>query len=282
MIRQCVMIGALLSALKGCVDAAKGRTMAMQLPNDALRVVDNGERVEVWLNRPAAKNAIDLATVDALHVVFDAVEREPRFVILTGGADGVFASGADLRDLRDRRAPEALRAPTARAYERLAQVPLPTVAAIDGYALGGGLELAMACDFRIASRRASFGQPEVRLGVLAGGGGTWRLAQLVGTSIARQMLMLGRRLDADEALERGLVDQVVDDPAELMPAAHAMVDKMAKAAPLALRLTKLALSIPASAHPTFDYTAQGLLFEHGEHVSRIDAFLGDQSGPRQR
>lgn len=251
--------------------------MTIRLPNDALRVVESDDRVEVWLNRPEAKNAIDLPTVDALHAVLEDIERTPRFAVITGGSDGIFASGADLRDLRDRRASEALRGPNVRAFDRLARTPLPTIAAVDGFALGGGLELAMACDFRVATRRASFGQPEVRLAVLAGGGGTWRLADLVGKSVARQMLLMGRRLDADEALDRGLIEQIVDDPADLLPAAHAMVDKMAKSSPLALRLTKIAMELPTSAHPAFDVVAQGLLFEHGEHVGRIDRFLSNSS-----
>ncbi len=252
----------------------------IELPNDTVRLVESDDRIELWLNRPEARNAVNLATLDAFEVILSDLERNPRFLIITGGTDGFFAAGADVRDLRERKAHEALRAPNVRMYQRLRSVPLPSIAAVDGYALGGGAELALACDFRICTPRAVFGQPEADLAVLAAGGATWRLPSLVGESVTRQMLFAGRRLDGTEALQTGLADELVEDPSELMAAAHALVDKMAKRSRLSLQLTKLALEMPPGAHPNFDAVAQGLLYENGEHVARIDTFLARSSRPR--
>lgn len=247
--------------------------MTITLPNDSVRLVESGDRVEVWIDRPDTRNAISRDVLAALHAILDDVEESPRFLVVTGGTDGVFASGADLRDLARRRAAEALTAPNVALYERLSRAPLPTVAAIDGYALGGGAELAMACDLRVTTARAVFGQPESSLGLLAGAGGTFRLRALVGDSLARQILFLGRRLDGAQAVAAGLADALVEEPGELMTAANAMVDTMARSTPISLRLAKLAMRVPAAAHPEFDMVAQGLLYEEGQAHDRIRAFL---------
>jgi enoyl-CoA hydratase/carnithine racemase len=150
------------------------------------------------------------------------------------------------------------------------------VAAVDGYALGGGAELTYACDIRLASPAAVFGNPEPGLGILAAAGATWRLRDLVGASVTKQVLLAGRRLDAEEAHRLGLVAEVA--PAdELLKRAHALLDRMARSGPLALRLTKLVTDAPGG-HPLTDDLAQAILFESDDKRTRMDTFL---SGGRQ-
>jgi len=242
-------------------------------PTAPLLVEERADRLVVTLNRPDRRNAIDTEMVDALHEVCARLERAPRLLLLTGGAGGVFAGGADIAQLRARGRLDALAAINMGLFERIRRLPMPTVAAVDGPALGGGAELAYACDLRIATSRAFFGQPEVRLGIVAGAGACFRLPALVGEGLAKELLYTGRRVPADEALEIHLVNRVVGTPDELLPAAHAMLDEIAKASPLAVRLTKLAVDAPAGAHPHLDLVSQAVLFEDEEKRERMTAFL---------
>ncbi|CAM3279265.1 enoyl-CoA hydratase/isomerase family protein [Stackebrandtia soli] len=242
----------------------------------ALEITETGEHVEVRLNRPEKRNAIDQTMVDELHAVCADLERRPRPMLLTGGDDGVFAAGADIAQLRDRTSADALRAINAGIFDRMRRLPLPTVAAIDGPALGGGAELAYACDIRICTTRAFFGQPEARLGIIAGAGATWRLPRLVGESLAKELLFTGRRMLAEEALSARLVSSVVE-PGELLDAARAMIARIAKASPMALRLTKLAVDAPEGAHPQVELAAQAFLFDDDEKHRRMTEFLTKKS-----
>ncbi|MGH3376777.1 MAG: enoyl-CoA hydratase/isomerase family protein [Actinoallomurus sp.] len=235
-----------------------------------LEVEERNDRVVVTLNRPEARNAINAAMIGELHDVCALLERTPRMLLLTG-AGGAFAGGADIAELRERGREEALRGINSRLFDRVAKLPLPTVAAVDGYALGGGAELAYACDLRIASNTAVFGNPEPGLGILAGAGACWRLGALVGASVAKQVLLAGRSLDADGALRYGLVTDVVE-PADLLENAHAMLDRMGRSSPAALRLTKLVLDAPG-AHPLADDLAQAVLFETEDKRDRMTRFL---------
>jgi enoyl-CoA hydratase len=227
----------------------------------------------VTLDRRDKRNAIDADMVAALHGVCDRLEREPRLLLLTGGAAGIFAAGADIAQLRDRGRLDALVAINSALFARIRALPLPTLAALDGPALGGGAELAYACDLRVCTARTAFGQPEVRLGIIAGAGATYRLPALVGETRAKELLFTGRRVDAAEAQAIGLVNQVVDEPADLLGAAHRLLDEIAKASPLALRLTKLAVDAPAAAHPQLDLVSQAVLFEDNEKRRRMTEFL---------
>jgi len=240
-----------------------------------LQVHDAVDRVVVELDRPAVRNAIDDVMAGELHEVCDALERDPRVLIITGSSSeerGVFAAGADIRTLLDRGRREALMGFNARLFGRIAALPAPVVAAVDGWAIGGGAELAYAADFRLASTRAVFGNPEVGLGILAAAGATWRLVELVGESMAKEVLMAGRRLTAAEALDRGLVISV-HEPDDLLPAAQALADRIAEQDPLAVQLTKRVMRAPREAHPLVDDLAQAVLFETDERRSRMTAFL---------
>jgi enoyl-CoA hydratase/carnithine racemase len=239
---------------------------------NTLRVEERPDRLVVTLNRPERRNAIDAEMVAELHEVCARLEREPRLLLLTGGADGVFAGGADIAQLRERGKHDALAAINLGLFARIRALPLPTLAAVDGPALGGGAELAYACDLRICTDRAFFGQPEVRLGIIAGAGATYRLPRLVGEGLAKELLFTGRRMQSEEALAVRLVNRVVP-PERLLDTAHEMLDDIAKGSTLALRLTKLAVDAPDGAHPQLDLAAQALLFEDEEKRRRMTEFL---------
>ncbi|WP_248960176.1 enoyl-CoA hydratase/isomerase family protein [Sphaerisporangium perillae] len=247
--------------------------------NGTLNIEEGPDRVLVRLNRPHVRNAIDAAMVADLHEICAELERRPRLLVLTG-TDGVFAAGADIRELRDRRKEDALAGINSGLFERIARLPLPTVAAVDGPALGGGAELSYACDFRIATPGARFGNPETGLGIMAAAGACWRLRELVGEPLAKEVLLAGRVLSAAEARAAGLVNELV--PAEeLLGTAGRWADRILTSAPLALRLTKLALAAPPGAHPAFDDVAQAVLFETDEKQRRMTAFLERRAGAGQ-
>jgi enoyl-CoA hydratase len=237
-----------------------------------LRVEQRDATVLVGLDRPEKRNALDEATIDSLHRVLDDHSREPCVFVLYSTTPGTFAAGADIAELLERDADAAFRSINAGLCEHLEQHRWPTIAAVDGWAMGGGCELAMACDLRVASPAARFGQPELGLGIIAGAGGNWRLVQLVGLGLARRMLYTGTILDAEAALAAGLVDEV--HPAgELLDAAIAMAATIATRSWRALELTKLALRLHRPATTTFDITAQALLFESDDKRRRMTEFL---------
>lgn len=226
----------------------------------------------VGLNRPDKRNALDLEMVDELHHALSEAAREPCILVIHSTTAGMFVSGADIGELLERRADDALRAINAGLLERLEAHRWPTIAAIDGAALGGGCELAMACDFRIASSRARFGQPELGLGILAGAGANWRLPQLVGIATARRMLYTGEILDADAALQAGLVDAVYGSE-QVIDAALELTERIAAQSWNALELTKVALRLHRPATTLFDIAAQALLFEGTDKRMRMQRFL---------
>lgn len=243
-----------------------------------IKVSELPDRLVVVLARPEKRNAIGTAMVAELHQVCEALESEPRLLLLTGGTDGMFAGGADIAQLRERGRDEAFAAINQGLFARILRLPLPTLAAVDGPALGGGAELAYACDLRICTDRSFFGQPEVRLGIIAGAGATYRLPRLVGEGLAKELLYTGRWMFSEEALAARLVSRVVT-PEELLPRAHAMLDEVAKGSDAALRLTKVAIDSPPDAHPQVDLLAQGILFTDDEKTRRMTAFLERRSEP---
>ena len=229
-----------------------------------------GELWWVGLNRPDRRNAHDEAMVAELEAVMADACRTPSILLVHSTTPGMFAAGADIREMRDRDANHALRAINAGLFERLEAHRWPTIALIDGPAFGGGCELALACDFRIASSRAVFAQPELSLGILAGAGGNWRLPQLVGLPTARRMLYAGARLDAASALAVGLVDEIADD---LPVRGAALAVTIAQRSWRALELTKLALRAHRPDTAKFDTAAQALLFDSADKHERMTAFI---------
>lgn len=237
----------------------------------ALHVEELDDRVVLTLDRPEVRNAIDEELVDALHAACSRLERQPRIALLRGSG-GTFAAGADIGQLRERRRDDALRGINSGIFDRVARLPMPVIGLVEGYALGGGAELAYACDFRIGTPSTRIGNPEPGLGILAAAGATWRLRELVGEPLAKEVLLAGRVLNADEALAVRLLNEVVE-PDDLLAAGHRWADRIARSAPLAVRLTKSALRAPREAHPLIDDVAQAVLFETEEKVERMTAFL---------
>ncbi|MEE6389192.1 enoyl-CoA hydratase/isomerase family protein [Microbacterium paraoxydans] len=243
----------------------------MRGADEPLLVTRTADRVVAILNRPHKRNAIDQATIDALHALCAELEETPRTLILTG-ADGVFAAGADIAELRDRRAGDARRGINAHAFVRVAELPMPVIAAIDGYALGGGAELAYAADIRLATPTLKIGNPETGLGILAAAGASWRLKEIVGDARAIELLLTGRTVHAEEALRIGLVSSL-HEPADLLAAAHAVADRIARNDPAATIATKRVFRAPRDQHPAVDLEEQATLFESPEKHRRMTAFL---------
>jgi enoyl-CoA hydratase len=208
-----------------------------------LIVETRGPVLEVTLNRPKALNALNRALIDELCALFEKlVEDDARAVILTGAGDRAFVAGADIAEMRDMD-PDAAAGFAARGHdlgEMMAQVPQLVIAAVNGWALGGGTEIALACDFIYAAEGAKFGQPEVNLGVMPGFGGTQRLARRVGTAFALEMVCSGEPISAAEALRIGLVNRVLP-AAELMQAARKTAETIAQKGPIALANAKRAI-----------------------------------------
>ncbi|MCZ0710184.1 enoyl-CoA hydratase/isomerase family protein [Microbacterium paraoxydans] len=243
----------------------------MRGADEPLLVTRTADRVVATLNRPHKRNAIDQATIDALHALCAELEETPRTLILTG-ADGVFAAGADIAELRDRRADDARRGINAHAFVRVAELPMPVIAAIDGYALGGGAELAYAADIRLATPTLKIGNPETGLGILAAAGASWRLKEIVGDARAIELLLTGRTVHAEEAFRIGLVSSL-HEPADLLAAAHAVADRIARNDPAATIATKRVFRAPRDQHPAADLEEQAALFESPEKHRRMTAFL---------
>ena len=200
----------------------------------------------VTLNRPEALNAISTELALALAEAVEPLATDPevRAVVLTGAGERAFCVGADLKQRAglDDHGWFVQREAFRRGFAAVRRCPLPTVAAVSGFALGGGIELALACDLIVAATDATFGLPEVRLGLVPAGGGTQLLARRVGRSAARDLVLTGRRVDAEEARRLGLADRVVPR-GEVLAAATALAAEIAGNAPTAVRMAKWALEV---------------------------------------
>ncbi len=228
------------------------------------------------LHRPQARNAINLELIRELGVQLDALaaDDQVRAVVLSGSGDQAFASGADISELKDRTHREAFFALNASLFQKLEDFPRPVIAAIEGYALGGGLELALCCDLRVASRTARVGLPETTLGIFPAAGGTWRLPRLIGLGRAKELVFTGRILEAEEAYGLGLFERLTD-PGQAMEVATALARQIAANAPLAVQVAKLALNAMARTGDPgpIEKLGQGLLFDSPEKQTRMTAFL---------
>lgn len=198
----------------------------------------------ITINRPEALNALNSAVLDDLRAVLDSVDQEAvRAIVITGAGDKSFVAGADIGEMSTltKAEGEAFGKKGNDVFRKIETFPIPVIAAINGYALGGGCELSMSCDIRICSDNAMFGQPEVGLGITPGFGGTQRLARLVGMGMAKQMIYTARNIKADEAFRIGLVNAVYTQE-ELLPAAEKMAGQIAMNAPIAVRACKKAVN----------------------------------------
>ncbi len=195
------------------------------------------------LNRPEARNALSPALVEELASELELLDPDPEVrCIVIAGSEKVFAAGADIKAMSERSFAEALRHPAASFWRRVAAIKTPMIAAVSGYALGGGCELALACDMIVAAEGARFGQPEINLGIIPGGGGTQRLARVLGKQRAMQLVLTGESFDAAIALELGLVNKVVEGGGWL-DEAMALAATVAERPPIAARLAKQAVLV---------------------------------------
>lgn len=194
----------------------------------------------IAVNRPAVRNAMNRRVMDELRGAIDGFREDDGVgaVVFTGAGEKAFVAGADIGELRERTTFDALAATMQRLYDEIEGFEKPTIAAVNGYALGGGCELAMACDIRLASENARFGLPELSLSIIPGAGGTQRLARLVGKGRAVEIILTGRTVDAEEAQTIGLVSKVVPQ-AELMDVVRETAGQILSKGPLAVRLAKL-------------------------------------------
>ena len=194
----------------------------------------------VTVNRPDVRNALNRRVMEELRYVLEGFREDDGVgaVIFTGAGEKAFVAGADIGELRGRTLLDGLAAKMQRLYDEIEGFEKPTIAAVNGYALGGGCELAMACDIRIASENARFGLPETALSIIPGAGGTQRLARLIGKGRAVEMILTGRTIDAEEAHNVGLVSRVVPR-AGLIDAARETAGQILSKGPLAVRLAKL-------------------------------------------
>jgi enoyl-CoA hydratase len=246
----------------------------------SIDVARDGGVATVTVNRPEALNAIDFEHAQVLRDRLEevAVDEATRVVVLTGAGEKSFIAGADIKYMKDIGVLEARRwGELGHACGRLLEtMPKPTIAAINGYALGGGLELALACDLRLASSTAKLGQPEIDLGILPGWGGTIRLARTTTLGFAKAMIFTGRPIDAEHALEHGLVNAVYE-PAELMEKtfdlAHGLVAKSPLALAYAKEATNLALQGPHAANLETEARLFALMFSSEDQKEGMAAFV---------
>jgi enoyl-CoA hydratase len=242
-----------------------------------LILTKNDSIATITFNRPAVRNALDLATwKEICRVLEELRDDSTQVLIFTGAGDEAFAAGTDIKWLHERTMLATLEAYSQRVLQMLEDLWKPSIAAVNGFALGGGCELAMACDIRIASVQAKFGQPEVRLGILPGAGGTQRLPRLVGVAKAKELIFTGEIIDAAEAERIGLVNRVVPHT-QLMQAAVDLANKIVRQGPVAVRLAKMAIDAGVSFGPGAGYTcerlAQTVLFGTEDRIEGMSAFL---------
>jgi enoyl-CoA hydratase len=246
------------------------------MPTGVMLTLD-GRVATLTVHRPEVRNALDTTTVQDFHRALEEVRRARcTVVIITGAGDKAFVSGADINAIRKRRRDDALCSINSALMTAVEAHEAVSIAAVNGVALGGGCELALACDLRIAAEGAVFGLPEPSLGLIPGAGGTQRLPRIVGLGRAKEMILTGARWNAQQALAYGLVGQVVPRP-ELMAAARALADKTLALGPLAVRLAKAALNassqMPLAAGLIYESTAQAITFESGDKEEGTAAFL---------
>lgn len=236
----------------------------------------------ITIDRPKALNALNPEVLADLKAAFEAVDQETvRCIVLTGEGDKSFVAGADIGSMSTmtKAEGEAFGKLGNDVFLMIESFPIPVIAAVNGFALGGGNELAMSCDIRICSDNAMFGQPEVQLGITPGYGGTQRMARLVGAGIAKELIYTAKNLSAQDAYRIGLVNAVYPQE-ELMAAAEKLAGKIAKNAPIAVRLSKKmindGLAMPIADAVAMESNLFGDSFETHDQVEGMSCFLSKE------
>lgn len=249
-----------------------------------------GDTLMLTLNRPGKANALSTELIDELGQVVEALAAActspdgPRAVVLTGAGQRAFSAGADIANLvgLDAARAEAQMLRGQRIFDALSALPVPIIAAMRGVALGGGLELAMACDMRIAAPDARFGQPEITLGNIPGWGGTQRLPRLVGRAVATEMILTGEPIDADRALQVGLINQIAPDPlAAARELAAAVTRHSRPAVAAAKQVIAAGLRDGMAAGLAAEAAAVGQMCETDEQHRAVAEFLAHKQAQRQ-
>jgi enoyl-CoA hydratase/carnithine racemase len=245
------------------------------------RLVDVEPRGEgVWLlrlDRPDARNALSPELMEELAAELERLDADPEArCLVIAGSDSVFAAGADIRAMRERTLEESMRLPAASFWRRVAAIKTPLVAAVSGWALGGGFELVLTCDLVVASETAEFGQPEITLGIIPGGGGTQRLARVLGKQRTMELVITGRRIDAREAASLGIVNAVVSKR-EWLDQALELARRVASRPPIAARLAKQAVIAADETALSAGIEVERRLYEltmaTEDRIEGMDAFL---------
>ncbi|MBM3751850.1 MAG: enoyl-CoA hydratase/isomerase family protein [Acidimicrobiia bacterium] len=243
-----------------------------------IEVTIDGRVATLCVNRPEVRNALDSATVQEMTTALTALiaNNEVGAIIITGAGDTVFVSGADINAIRSRGRDDGLAAINQSLFALLDRCPKVTIAAVNGLAFGGGCELAIACDLRVAADHAKFGQPEVALGIIPGAGATQRLPRLIGLGRAKHLILTGDPIDAPTALAWGLVSQVVPGT-DVLASARALADRILSRGPLAIRLAKAAINASArvdlESGLLIETLAQALCFQSDDKQEGTTAFL---------
>jgi len=256
----------------------RSEVASLEFHNIILEVDDRVATVTI--NRPGALNALNTETLSELDTAFWEIASDAGIyaVIITGAEEKAFVAGADISEMRDMTPVEGRSFGILgnRVFRKIETLPVPVIAAVNGFALGGGCELALACDIRYASEKAKFGQPEVGLGIIPGFGGTQRLPRLVGTGNAKELLYTGKIINAAEALRIGLVNKITE-PDALMTEAKTLAEAIAAQAPIAVRQTKSAVNsgLQADINSALALEAEsfGLCFSTADQKEGMTAFL---------
>ena len=245
--------------------------------------IEHNEGITILkISAPKSLNALNSTILKELDDFVDHLDAQPRVLIITGDGEKSFVAGADISEMAHLNEPQGQEFGRlgAQVFRRIELLPIPVIAAVNGFALGGGCELAMACDIRIASSKAKFGQPEVGLGIIPGFSGTYRLPKLIGQGYAKEMIYTGKVIRADEALRIGLVNAVYE-PEELMGKAMEMAAMMLKNASIAIRLAKQSINegydLDADDAIALENKLFGQCFATKDQKEGMDAFLNKRA-----
>jgi enoyl-CoA hydratase/3-hydroxyacyl-CoA dehydrogenase len=254
--------------------------MMLSKAYETIKVEREENTLWITLNRPHRLNAFNDVLLDELADILDTAEKDPsvKCVVITGEGDRAFSAGADIT-MFPKATPvkaEEFSRIGQKVFGRIEEMPKPVVASINGFALGGGLELALACDFRVAAEHAELGSPEIGLGLIPGWGGTQRLVRVVGLAKAKEMVMLGSRLKAEEALKAGLVNKVVHFD-KLHDEVRDLAKKLSEGPPIALKYAKYALNfgtqVPLDMGLRLESSLMGLSFSTEDLKEGLEAFM---------
>lgn len=248
---------------------------------EGIRLEKKENYAVLWVDNPKTRNALSVPIVEHMDKLIDdvAADKDIHCLIITGGGEKSFAAGADISKLVEM-TPEESRYSIEighKVFSKIETLDIPVIAAVNGYCLGGGLEISMCCDIRVCSANAKFGLPEINIGMIPGWGGTLRLARLIGESRAKNMLLRGKMITAQEAMDYGLVAEIYEDVAALRVQAEELAKELASKAPITMKIDKRLVYDAANKQPTDiaqrDALALGFVYTTHDAKEGLTAFL---------